>query len=113
MSGTISGAQDQPLNFGPLPASLAIAGLSMRKEDFRLEHFLICANSSCRLIVNLREGGQVLERSKLVIDECPECGNPWSSCCPFCDRPLEVVSRDNLSFCSHCNRPLQPEARAD
>ena len=32
--------------------------------------FLICSNPKCRFVVNLREGAQVLERSKLVIDEC-------------------------------------------
>jgi hypothetical protein len=75
-------------------------------RGFRLEYFLICINPACRFIVDLREGRQVLERSKLVIDECPECGNPWSTYCPFCDRPLEVVQRGNLSFCSRCSRSL-------
>ena len=107
MFGTKSGAQDQLLNSGPLPASLGIVRLSVRKGDFRLEYFLICTNPSCRFIVNLREGAQVLERSKLVIDECPECGNAWSSYCPFCDRSLEVVQRGSLSFCAHCGRSLQ------
>jgi hypothetical protein len=107
MFGTISGAQDQLLNFGLLPASLGIVGLSARKGDFRLEYYLICTNPACRFIVNLREGGQELERSKLVIDECPECGNPWSSSCPFCDQSLEVVQRGSFSFCSRCGRSLQ------
>jgi hypothetical protein len=106
MFGTKSGAQDQLLIFGPLPASLGIARLSVRKGDFRLEHFLICTNPGCRFIVDLREGAKVLERSRMVIDECPECGNPWSSYCPFCDQPLDVVQRGNLSFCSHCSRSL-------
>jgi len=53
-----------------------------------MECFLICTNAKCRMIVDLGEGGQVLERSKLVIDECPECGHPWSSQCPFCGCPL-------------------------
>jgi hypothetical protein len=110
MFGTKSGAQDQLLNFEPLPASLGIVRLSVGKGGFRLEYFLICTNPACRFIVDLREGAQVLERSKLVIDECPECGNPWSSYCPFCDRPLEVVQRGNLSFCSRCSRSLHAEA---
>jgi ssDNA-binding Zn-finger/Zn-ribbon topoisomerase 1 len=109
MFGTISGAQDQLLNFGPVPASLGIVRLSVRKGDFHLEHFLICTNPACRFIVDLREGAQTLERSKLVINECPECGNSWSSYCPFCDRSLEVVQRGNLFFCSRCSRSLHAE----
>src|SRR5947209_3611195 len=61
---------------------------SAPKEDIGMEYFLICTNPTCRFIVNLREGAQVLERSKLVLDECPECGHPWSSYCPFCARRL-------------------------
>jgi DNA-directed RNA polymerase subunit RPC12/RpoP len=55
----------------------------------------------------------VLERSKLVIKECPECGHPWSSDCPFCGRPLEAIKRGKLSRCLRCNRELQPDANAD
>ncbi len=74
-----------------------------------MEHFLICTNPMCRSIVNLRDGAQVLERSKIVIDECPECGSPWSSHCPSCARPLEIIEIGGRSFCLHCNGPLQPE----
>src|SRR5258708_872591 len=78
-----------------------------------MEYFLICTNAKCRLIVNLRESAQVLERSKLVIDECPDCGHPWSSYCPFCGRPLEVTRRGNLSQCLFCGRDLRPDANED
>jgi rubrerythrin len=71
---------------------------------------LICTNTKCRSIVNLRHGVQVLERSKLVIHECPECGHPWSSDCPLCGRPLEAIQRGNLSRCLRCNRELRPDA---
>ncbi len=73
-----------------------------------MEYFLICANPKCRYLINLREGAQVLERSKLVLDECPECGHPWSSYCPFCGRPLEAIRQGNLSHCLHCNKSLGP-----
>ena len=75
-----------------------------------MEYFLICTNAECRFIVNLREGGQVLERSQLVVDECPECGRPWSSSCPFCGRPLEVIQWGNLSHCLRCGRDLRPDS---
>jgi transcription elongation factor Elf1 len=78
-----------------------------------MECFLICTNAKCRFIVNLREGSQVLERSDILIDECPECGHPWSSHCPFCGRPLEAIQLRNLSHCSHCGRELQPDANVD
>jgi len=75
-----------------------------------MEFFLICTNSKCRYLINLREGAQVLERSKLIIDECPDCGHPWSSYCPFCGRPLESVRRGELSHCSLCGSELVPDA---
>jgi uncharacterized Zn finger protein (UPF0148 family) len=78
-----------------------------------MEYFLICTNTKCRFIVNLREGVQVLEGSKLVINECPKCGQPWSSDCPFCGRTLEAIQRDKLSRCLRCNRELRPDANAD
>jgi two-component system response regulator HydG len=80
------------------------------KEVFRMESFLICTNPKCRYLINLRDGAQVLERSKLVIDECPECGHAWSSYCPFCGRPLEAIQRGDLSHCLHCNEKLRPTA---
>jgi hypothetical protein len=82
----------------------------VRKGDFRLEHFLVCTNPMCRLIVNLREGGQEVERSEIIVNECPECGNPWSGHCPFCDRELEVVYEGSLALCARCHRRLQSEA---
>ncbi len=75
-----------------------------------MESFLICTNPGCRYIINLLEGAQVLHRSRLVIDECPECGHPWSSYCPFCGRPLEVIRRGRLFHCLHCKENLQPTA---
>jgi uncharacterized OB-fold protein len=78
-----------------------------------MEYFLICTNTKCRFIVNLREGVQVLEGSKLVINECPKCGHPWSSDCPFCGRTLEAIQRGNLSPCLRCNRELRPDTNAD
>jgi hypothetical protein len=75
-----------------------------------MESFLICTNPRCRNLINLREGAQVLERSKLIIDECPECGHPWSSYCPFCGLPLESTRQNDSSRCSHCHRDLRADA---
>ncbi len=72
------------------------------------ESFLICTNPKCRYLVDLREGNQVLDRSSLVIAECPECGYPWSSSCPFCGRRLKATRRGNISHCAHCKKKLLP-----
>jgi DNA-directed RNA polymerase subunit RPC12/RpoP len=75
-----------------------------------MESFLICTNSKCRYLINLRDGAHALERSKIVLDECPKCGYAWSSYCPFCGRPLETIQRGDLFHCLHCNEILQPTA---
>lgn len=75
-----------------------------------MEYFLICTNPKCRFIVNLREGARVLERSKILIDECPKCGHSFSSYCPFCGRSLEALRPSNFSHCLHCGNELQPDA---
>jgi hypothetical protein len=74
-----------------------------------MESFLICTNPKCRYLINLRDGAQVLERSKLILDECPECGYQWSSHCPFCERPLRVIWRNKVPCCSDCGRTLKAE----
>ena len=76
-----------------------------------MEHFLICTNPQCRYLVDLREGGQVLERSKLIITECPDCGHEWSSLCPFCGHPLETDLQEIPHRCKHCHRVLQPPTK--
>jgi hypothetical protein len=74
-----------------------------------MDYFLICTNSKCRFLINLRQGAHVLRRSQLVIDQCPECGYPWSGYCPLCGRPLEVDEREIPHRCLHCGRELKPE----
>jgi hypothetical protein len=43
------------------------------REVSFVEHFLICKNPKCRFIVNLRESGQEVHRSELIVHQCPEC----------------------------------------
>jgi predicted amidophosphoribosyltransferase len=78
-----------------------------------MEYYLICTNTRCRLLVNLREGPRMLRRSQLVIEECPKCGHPWSSSCPSCGRPLEVIQAGYLSLCLYCGGELRPDANVD
>jgi hypothetical protein len=78
-----------------------------------VEEFLICKNEKCRFLISLREGNKLLLRSELVLNACPECSHGWSSRCPFCVQPLEVVWQSEIPYCSHCGRPLKPEAHVE
>jgi hypothetical protein len=75
-----------------------------------MESFLICENPRCRMVLDLRENGHVLPRSEIIVNECPECSSPWSSACPFCNKPLEVDWRDGRPSCSGCRQKLQAKA---
>ena len=71
-----------------------------------MESFLICENSKCRMVFDPRENGRALPRSKTIVNECPECGSPWSGTCPFCRKPLEVAWRGGLPHCLSCRQKL-------
>jgi hypothetical protein len=75
-----------------------------------MESFLICENPTCHMVLDLRENGQVFPRSELIVNECPECGSPWSSACPFCSKLLEVDWRGGLPHCLSCRQKLQAKA---
>ena len=74
-----------------------------------MENFLICENAKCRFVIDLREGGTLLSRSQILLNECPECGHPWSTECPHCSEPLDVALVTGLPHCSHCHRKLHAE----
>jgi len=75
-----------------------------------MESFLICENSKCRMVFDLRENGRTLPRSKTIVNECPECGSQWSRTCPFCRKPLEVAWRGGLPHCLSCHQKLHAKA---
>ena len=68
---------------------------------------LICQNAKCRFLLDLREAGPAIRRSSLVVNGCPECGQPWSSRCPYCSQQLDVLWMDNRAHCAACNKPLR------
>ena len=74
-----------------------------------MESFLICENPGCRMVLDLRENGRVLQRSELILGECPECKSRWSSICPFCRLPLEITWHLGLPQCFSCYRKLAPK----
>jgi len=74
-----------------------------------IESFLICINPKCHMVIDLRESGTVLPRSELMLNECPECGSGWSSCCPFCNTRLSVSWLAGTMRCSSCHRRIKPK----
>ena len=69
-----------------------------------MPHFLICSNPSCRLVLDFRVPGEPLRRSRVPLNECPECGSEWSANCPFCIQPLSLAWHHDLPHCAHCRR---------
>jgi len=99
--------------FQAASASLLVPKRPVRKGEDGVEEFLICSNEKCRFLLSLREGNKLWRRSELILSSCPECNHRWSSRCPFCVQPLEVSWQNKVQCCTHCSRPLQPEARAE
>src|SRR5260370_39079860 len=93
--------------------SLLVTKRPVRKGEDGVQEFLICSNEKCRFLLFLREGNNLWRRSELILSSCPECNHRWSSRCPFCVQPLEVVWQNKVPCCSHCSRRLQPEAPAE
>ena len=78
-----------------------------------MEKMLICENSHCRFLLDLRYATKELADSPLVLDGCPECGHGWSSHCPVCSEALAVTWNGHHPSCAACKQPLQPQkARA-
>jgi hypothetical protein len=84
-----------------------------RKGVHRLEEFLICENRRCRFLISLRDGSKLIRRRDLIFRTCPECDHEWSGRCPFCLRTLEVTWERKIPCCSHCQKPLMPEVKAE
>jgi hypothetical protein len=83
------------------------------KGDSCLEEFLICENPECRFLTSLRQGDKLLRREDLVFSVCPNCDHNWSGLCPFCFHTLSVRWQGKVSWCTHCNTALLPEAHID
>lgn len=69
---------------------------------------LICENPACRFLIDLRELGQTVKRSSLIINFCPECNSAWSDSCPFCSKALDVTWKELRPRCAICNHALCP-----
>jgi len=76
-----------------------------------MESFLICVNPKCHMVIDLRESGNALPRSQLILNECPECGSGWSTHCPFCNNELSVYWRAGIIRCLSCNRQMKPKTK--
>lgn len=73
---------------------------------------LICKNPGCRFILDRRINGESLDGVRKIVKQCPECGNDWSSVCPFCERPLGVAFLNELPHSACCERKLRAEVLA-
>ena len=72
-------------------------------------YFLICANSRCRFLIDLRQRSNQAIGSEVGPSACPECSGKWSCHCPFCAQQLKVVWQGDSPYCSQCIRPLLSE----
>jgi len=77
-----------------------------------MEHFLICANPSCRFVVDLKQARKPIRRSELSLSECPECGSEWLANCPSCAEPLSVTWHGHHAHCAQCHRKFRAAAAA-
>src|ERR1700730_1056722 len=112
MLGKRIGSSRTDTKFRAAPASLVAPERSVRGRD-GVEEFMICKNGKCRFLISLREGNKLLRRAELILRTCPECNHEWSSRCPFCVQALKVIWKNKVPSCSHCGRPLQPEAHVE
>jgi hypothetical protein len=74
-----------------------------------MQHYLICSNPSCRFVLEFQGSGKAFRRSRVPLNECPECGSGWSVNCPFCIQPLSLAWHDQLPHCGHCHRRFLAE----
>lgn len=77
-----------------------------------MSHFLICKNERCRFVLDRRLNGKSLILAPTILKECPACGGPWSSACPFCGQALAIKLLRGIPHTACCSRTLHAEARA-
>jgi hypothetical protein len=77
-----------------------------------MTHFAICKNEGCRFVLDRRVNGKSLDLSPSILKECPACGSPWSSTCPYCGQDLAIKLTRGVPHTACCNRTLHVEARA-
>ena len=74
-----------------------------------MEKMLLCSNSQCRFLLDLRGAGPGIAHTHLVLDGCPECGDAWPSRCPSCSGTLSVTWSGHHAHCAACGSPLSPQ----
>jgi transcription elongation factor Elf1 len=77
-----------------------------------MPHFLVCANASCRFVVDLQQARKPLRRSQSLLSKCPECGSDWLASCPSCAEPLSVTWHGHRAHCAQCHRQFHAAAAA-
>src|SRR5215475_134117 len=72
------------------------------KGDSFMDKMLLCANPSCRFLLDLSHADKSVLRSPLVLDGCPECGHGWLNQCPSCAEELSVAFTGHHPRCASC-----------
>jgi hypothetical protein len=77
-----------------------------------MHNSLVCQNPACRFVLDGRVRGRSVEELRSLVQNCPACGQGWSSACPFCERDLAVRFVGRLPRTACCGRKLRPEESA-
>lgn len=75
-----------------------------------MHDYLLCANPSCRLIIDLAGCRQPIRLEEIGLEDCPECNSGWSSTCPFCAQRVDVVWHGHHAHCASCHRRFYAKA---
>jgi hypothetical protein len=68
-------------------------------EYLQMEHFQVCSNSNCNLIVDLRLNGTGVTLA--VLPRCPVCGKSWSTKHPVARHKLGALAK-RVPLCPCC-----------
>jgi hypothetical protein len=77
-----------------------------------MDNYLICANPSCRFVLDRRLNGRSPARPQPILKKCPACRSGWSFTCPFCSQALAIKFVHGLVHSACCGRRLRVQAEA-
>ena len=75
-----------------------------------MNHFLLCNNSTCGFLLDVRIDGSPFPSNWLLLHHCPECGSDWSSNKLVSSRALTPSRRAKVPFCPCCQRSWRAKA---
>lgn len=69
-----------------------------------MNHFILCNNSACGFVLDVRIDGSPFPRNWFLPVSCPLCGSHWSMNKLVSVRALSRSHRAKLPFCPCCHR---------